>query len=167
MCVHWYRYYTGDTKYSGLSWGPGVCSHNAAQVSINQSINQSINSLPTAAASMCGCAAQVHAAPSLQASPAVTKPLWHPHHLPPCGRNAGSVSHTGGAVPPAAASCLLSAGEGSHNRDVHRNQLCLWGVQSPHPGYPVCSGAVHEAHVTVPVTGRASPLSYTKHSASR
>ena len=28
---------------------------------------------------------------------------------------------------------------------------CLWGVQSPHPGYPVCNSAVQEAHVTVTV----------------
>ena len=37
----------------------------------------------------------------------------------------------------------------SYNSRFH---LCLWGVQSPHPGYPVCTSAVQEAHVTVTVT---------------
>ena len=31
--------------------------------------------------------------------------------------------------------------------------LCLWGVRSPHPGIPVCTSEVQEAHVTVAVTG--------------
>jgi len=38
-----------------------------------------------------------------------------------------------------------------HSYDSHFH-LCLLGVQSPHPGYTVCTSAVQEAHVTVTVT---------------
>ena len=46
---------------------------------------------------------------------------------------------------------------------VSHFHLCLWGVQSPNPGYPVCTSAVQKAHITVTVTVtersmRANPI---------
>ena len=42
----------------------------------------------------------------------------------------------------------------SHGHGFH---LSLWGVQSPHPGIPMCTGAVQMAHERATVTGHEYP----------